>query len=78
MLKQCLVAAGIAALTLSSAAADGLAPGKPANVKKAQMMPTDTLLGLGLAAVAVGVVIGVSSGSGNNGTVSTASTTSTS
>lgn len=75
MFKRCVVAVAVAALALSDVAmaADGLAPGKPAGVKKAQIMDTTALLGIGLAAVAVGVVIGVSSGPGN-GTVSTSTT----
>lgn len=71
MFKRCIVAA--LALPDVAMAADGLAPGKPASVKTAQMMDTPTLLGLGLAAVAIGVVIGVSSGPGKT-SVSTSTT----
>ena len=78
-LKHFVIAATVGALTLSNVAVAGesLAPGKPANVKQAQLTAdTTTIAGLGLAAVALAVTIGVTSGSGNNpGTTSTSTTT---
>lgn len=78
--KRFVIAAIVAALTLSNMAmaAEPLAPGKPASVKNAQMITSDTWLGLGLAAIVVGVTIGVTSGGGNAGTTSVSTSTSTS
>ena len=79
-LKRCVGAVAIVGFALSDTAmAEGiLAPGKPANVKNAQEIATDTLLGVGLAAVAIGITIGVSSGSGNTGNSASVSTSTTS
>ena len=57
-MKRSVIAATIVALALSNmAAAETLAPGKPAGVKHAQTVETDTLLGIGLAAAAIGITI---------------------
>jgi hypothetical protein len=79
-MKRSAIATAAAILTLSNfaMAQEPLAPGKPAGVKHAQTVETDTLLGLGLAAVAIGITVGLSSGSGNSGSSVSASTSTTS
>ncbi|HEX4026121.1 MAG TPA: hypothetical protein VHX18_00780 [Rhizomicrobium sp.] len=79
-LKHFVVAATVAALTLSNVAMAGesLAPGKPASVKQAQLTSNETMIaGIGLAVVAIAVTIGVSSG-GGSGSSAVTGTTSTS
>jgi hypothetical protein len=80
-MKRSVTAAAAAVLTLSNfaMAQEPLAPGKPAGVKHAQTVETDTLLeGLGLAAVAIGITVGLSSGSGSSGSGVSVSTSTTS
>ena len=53
----------------------GLAPGKPAGVKDAQMMDNTVVIGLGVALVAAGIAIAASSGNNHNVTAITTTTT---
>jgi hypothetical protein len=52
----------------------GLAPGKPAGVKDAQMMDNTVVIGLGVALVAAGIAIAASSGNNHNVTAVSTST----
>jgi hypothetical protein len=52
----------------------GLAPGKPAGVKDAQMMDNTVVIGLGVALVAAGIAIAASSGNDHNVTAVSTST----
>ena len=53
----------------------GLAPGKPAGIKDAQVIDNTVVIGLGVALVAAGIAIAASSGNNHNTAAVSTSTT---
>jgi hypothetical protein len=69
-----LATALFASNALAGDTGTGLAPGKPAGVKDAQMTDHTLVIGLGVALVAAGIAIAASSGNNHNVSAVTTST----